>query len=244
MIATTLGTDSWYQKGSGLQKRSKSSIFNFICSMKYELIIFDCDGTLVDSEGISNGIVADLINKAGVKMSRKEAVDRFKGTNFKVITDYIEEQIGRKMPYDFESEFRQLSHEAFEKELQPIPGVIDFLEALPIPCCVASNGPQIKMEVTLGVTGLHKYFDMSNTFSAYDLKKWKPEPHLFQYSALAMDVPEEKCLVIEDTIPGAMGAINANMDLFVYAPHDQKAFIEKDMPVFDQFSWLRKHLGF
>jgi len=212
--------------------------------MKYELVIFDCDGTLVDSEGISNSIVSDLINRAGISMSRKEAIDKFKGTNFKTITGYIEKETGTELSYNFEAEFRRLSHAAFEKELQTIPGVVDFIEALPIPFCVASNGPQIKMETTLSVTGLTKYFDNRNTFSAYDINSWKPEPKLFQYAAVAMDCPIEKCLVIEDTLPGAMGAVNAQMDLFVYAPHDKKAFLDNNMQVFEKFSWLREHLGF
>lgn len=212
--------------------------------MKYELIIFDCDGTLVDSEGISNTIIAELINESGIAITAEEAIEKFRGTRFAKIVNFMEEATGKPIDYNFELEFRKRSKTKFENELQPIPGVIDFIEALPIPFCIASNGPQIKMETTLPATGLDKYFNNKNTFSAYDIGHWKPSPELFQYSALAMDCPIDKCLVIEDTISGAMGAVNANIDLQVYAPEDPNQFTSQGMNVFSDFDELRKQLGF
>ena len=96
--------------------------------------------------------------------------------------------------------------------------VADFIKTLNIPICIASNGPQIKMETTLQVTGLDKYFDKGNTFSAYDINKFKPKPDLFLYACDQMKGLASKTLVIEDTMVGAIAAKAAGMDVLIYEP--------------------------
>ena len=187
---------------------------------KYELIILDCDGTLVDSEPLSNRVIAEMLTEIGIPMSAKQAFDRFAGTSMSQIISYIETKKGR-LDFDFEERFRSLTKVVFEKELKPIPGVEDFIQALSTPYCVASNGPKRKMAITLKVTGLSRYFADDHIFSAYDIQEWKPSPALFLHAAQRMGHSPDKCLVIEDTSAGAEAAIAAGMDLLLYDPHDE-----------------------
>jgi len=183
-----------------------------------------------------------MINELGITITNQQAIDLFRGKSFKDIINFIESKKGSVLEFDFEARFRKRTEIVFEKELQTFPGVIDLIESLKVPICIASNGPQIKMETTLKVTGLTKYFDNKNTFSAYDVNAWKPDPKLFLYAAAAMGVDTSKCLVVEDTISGAMGAVHAHMDLQVYDPENQNIFKEKGMETFTEFKDLKRIL--
>lgn len=180
---------------------------------KYDLIIFDCDGTLVDTETISNQLISDMMNEIGIQMSPKKCLDLFKGTQFKNITDYIESNIETPLSFNFENLFRKRCHSLFEKDLKEIEGATWFINLLKIPYCVASNGPRIKMNSSLKITGLSRHFDESNIFSAYDIDKFKPLPDLFLLAAEKNNTHPSKCLVFEDTVPGIEGAFNAKMDV-------------------------------
>jgi len=205
----------------------------------YDLIIFDCDGTLVDSEHISNALIAVMIREIGINISNKEAFELFAGTSFAKITSYIEAQLKSKLTIDFEKEFRERVKVKFEQELKPIPGVKDFIENLDQLICVASNGNSEKMLMTLEITGLLKHFSNNNMFSAHDIQKWKPEPDLFLHAAKSMHVDPSKCLVIEDTIPGALGALNGQIDVLVYVgDQNPKAFHDLDVSTFTNFNEL------
>lgn len=209
--------------------------------LNYDLIIFDCDGTLVDSELISNRIVGEMFREAGVNISNDEAYNIFAGTSFQNITDYIESKLNRKINFDFEKTFRIRTKAAFESELKAVSGVEQFIENLSSKICVASNGPQEKMHVTLTVTGLTKYFSPNQIFSAYDIQAWKPDPQLFLFAADKMNTAPSKTLVIEDTLTGVMGAINAQMDVLAYTgDKSDQAFIEKQIPTFNSFETLSK----
>jgi HAD superfamily hydrolase (TIGR01509 family) len=186
--------------------------------MKYELVIFDCDGTLVDSESLTNRIIADMLTEIGIPTTAKASYDLFAGKKFSDIVLHINQQsIDYKA--DFETEFRRRSKIVFEQELKPIPGIMDLLRNIKIPMCIASNGPRVKMAVSLKATEIKPFFPDENIFSAYDLQKWKPKPDLFLHAAKKMNTIPSKCIVIEDTISGVMGAINANMDVLAYNPH-------------------------
>jgi len=181
----------------------------------YELIIFDCDGTLVDSEKISNRVIGGMLRDLGIKISDHETYLKFSGTSFANIMSFVEEQLGAMPDYNFEQTFRPLSLKEFKLHLQPIEGSLSFLKKLTIPFCVASNGPREKMRETLPIAGFGQLFDENNMFSAYDINIWKPEPDLFLMAAKKMSTPPNKCLVVEDTISGAMGAVNAGIDVIV-----------------------------
>lgn len=209
----------------------------------YDLIIFDCDGTLVDSEPISNSVIGKLIRELGLQITDKEAHDLFVGTSFETINDYLKSKINGELKFDLEKEFRIRSTIRFKEELQPIEGALEFIQKINKTICVASNGPKKKMVVTLGATGMLSYFNQNNMFSAYDLGKWKPEPDLFLHACKSMNVPPERSVVIEDTLPGVMGAINAKIDVIAIGATIEKAKLkELAVPNFESYSSLMKHM--
>ena len=209
----------------------------------YDLVIFDCDGTLVDSEHLSNTLLAEMLRELGMECNDEEIIEMFAGTSFEKITAYLEETLASGPPFDFEKEFRKRCKVIFENELLPIDGVKQFIESLDCKKCVASNGPLEKMQITLLAAGLKSYFPDDCIFSAYDIQKWKPEPELFLHTSATMDIPPNKCLVIEDTYHGAMGAINANIDVLVYSPKNtDNKLLQKGIPTFASFRQLANYI--
>lgn len=209
---------------------------------KYELIIFDCDGTLVDSESLTNRLIAIMINERGIDITSEECLELFVGKTIGHITSFIAEHIPDHDEQGFEVEYRARCKTIFEEELLPIDGVEDLLEALTVPFCVASNGPLEKMAITLPASGLDKYFKTSNTFSAYQVEAWKPKPDLFLHAAREMNADPSKALVIEDTWSGVMGAVNGGIDVWGYNAHlDNRVFIDQ-IPNFFNMSSLRQNL--
>ena len=185
------------------------------------LVIFDCDGVLVDSESLSNKLMAEMLGEHGFDISSEQAHRTFEGTSMKFIKAYFFEQTGRHLPENFEKSFRKRSNELFSRELQPIPGIRNFIESLSIPYVVASNGPREKIEPNLKITGLDVLFG-TRIFSAYDIKKWKPKPDLYLHAASTMQIPPERCLVIEDSVSGITAAKAAQMTAFGYSKNLEK----------------------
>ncbi len=209
----------------------------------YQLIILDCDGTLVDSEKLSNTTIAEMIRELGIAITNEAAFSEFVGTSFGYITTYIEKALGRSLDFDFEKSFRKRVLVEFEKHLKPIAGVPQFLEKTTAPICVASNGPREKMLETLRITGLLKHFQNDNMFSAWDIQKWKPEPDLFLMAAKKMNTSANRCIVIEDTIHGVEAAIKAKMDVLYYLPEGPSSYTDnslgKSYTAFHSFEQLK-----
>jgi HAD superfamily hydrolase (TIGR01509 family) len=187
--------------------------------LKYSLVIFDCDGVLVDSESIGCKVISEMITEQGLPMTPEEADQNFTGGNWYSTVAYVEERIGRKLPEDFEREYRLRSARAFEKDLKPIRGIEDLIKSLSINICVGSNGPREKILPNLRITGLDKYFNNNNIFSAYDIKKWKPDPGLYLHAADRMGFQPTDCIVVEDTIHGVRAAKAAGMRVLGYGGH-------------------------
>ena len=183
--------------------------------MKYELIIFDCDGVLVDSEAISCGVLAEEARKLGSKLTNEEARRIFAGTNLKFCFEYIENEIGQSLPSDMEMIYRTKTRVRFAKELQPVEGIHELVASLTLPFCVASNAPLGKMIPNLKKVGLFPFFE-KNMFSAYEVKAWKPDPTLFLTAAKTMGFEPSKCLVVEDSLSGVKAAVAAEMDVLGY----------------------------
>lgn len=193
----------------------------------HELIIFDCDGVLVDSEPITNRVLAQCVTDAGWAIDASYSVEHFKGRNLHEIHREVEQQLGRALPTLLD-DYRRLCYEVFDQEGVPaIEGVHELLDVLDETAaqspsdaphrCVATNAPMKKMRITLGGSGLidrftHRHDPARETmYSAYQIECWKPDPGLFLHAAATMGHAPESCIVIEDSVSGVKAARAAGM---------------------------------
>jgi HAD superfamily hydrolase (TIGR01509 family) len=178
-------------------------------------LIFDLDGTLVDSEGLCNRAFLDLLPE--IDDTVDSLIHRYRGKKMALIFADIEQRLHRKLPVDFESRYRQRVSELFRHNLKPSPGVREMLEAITYPCCVASSGPMAKVKESLQLSGLVVYFG-DNIFSSYEVGSWKPDPGLFLHAADSMGFQPAHCVVIEDSTVGMEAAAAAGMRALQYLP--------------------------
>jgi HAD superfamily hydrolase (TIGR01509 family) len=179
-----------------------------------ELVIFDCDGVLVDSERLAVRIEAEVITSLGWPLDESEIIDRFVGRSDADMQAEIERHIGRAI--DWEVEFAPRYRDVFERELAPVDGVIDALDAIEVATCVASSGTHEKLRFTLGLTGLHDRF-AGRIFSASEVAHGKPAPDLFLLAAAQMDVEPARCAIVEDSVAGVVAGTAAGMQVFAFA---------------------------
>jgi HAD superfamily hydrolase (TIGR01509 family) len=190
-----------------------------------ELVLFDCDGVLVDSERLSHEVLRTMLAEGGVQLSLQQAYDRFLGSSHPDCQQTMKALLGPATPPDFMDRFSDRCFEAFGKALQPVAGIEEVLSALSarrLPFCVASNGPHEKMQFTLGHTGLLPHFE-SARFSAQDVPRPKPAPDLFLHAAQRMGVLPAHCVVVEDSATGVAAAKAAGMHVLGYAVMGQGA---------------------
>lgn len=184
-------------------------------------IIFDCDGTLVDSEVLSNEVLVEAVAEHGLVLSVGEAVSAFRGGRMADCVAHLESRLGRRLPDDFVPALRARTAEAFRTKLRPVAGALElirWLSARSWKICVASSGPVEKIELSLSLTGLSPFFE-DRIFSSYEVGVWKPDPGLFLHAAKAMDVAPEDCAVVEDSLPGIRAGLAAGMTVFAFEPH-------------------------
>ncbi len=186
------------------------------------LLIFDCDGVLVDSDRISLRIQAERLTALGLPMTYEECVREFLGLGMKETLREIEERLGRSLPAGWETELEAEVKDAFRRELRPVRGVVEALDQISLPTCVASSGSHEKMMMTLGLTGLYERF-AGRIFSADEVERGKPDPDLFFYAAERMGVVPERCIVVEDSPFGIQGAVAAGMAPLGYAADAEPA---------------------
>lgn len=180
------------------------------------LVIFDCDGVLVDSESIACRVLSRELNALGLPLTPNDCLDRFTGITMAAVMARIENMLGRPLPEDFEETLQRKDFEAFETELRPVPGVIDMLPRLTVPRCIASSGAIAKMQLTLTATGLLPHF-APHLFSAQMVERGKPAPDLFLYAAARMGAEPASCVVVEDSAAGIEAALAAGMDVLGFA---------------------------
>lgn len=180
------------------------------------LVIFDCDGVLVDSEVLSIAVAEFILADLGWSMERDEIIARFVGRSDEHFVAVVEDYLGRNLPNDWEDSYQHLYHEAFTRDLQPVPGIVEALDAITVPTCVASNGSHEKMRFTLGLTGLWSRFD-GRIFSASEVAHGKPAPDLFLHAASTLGYEPTDCVVIEDSPAGVQAALAAGMKVIAYA---------------------------
>ena len=171
-------------------------------------IIFDLDGTLVDSETLCNQAFIDLL--PSLRLSEAELIARFRGKKLTHIFDEIETLIDDQLPEDFEITYRAQVKKNFASSLEAFPGVHVALRSLGLPKCIASNGPQAKIRSALEKTHLTEFFQ-NRIFSSYDVGHWKPDPGLFLHAAEKMGVSPDMCIVVEDSPVGISAALAAGM---------------------------------
>jgi len=186
---------------------------------RFDLVIFDCDGVLVDSEPLANQALSEGLADLGLSMSVAETRRAFLGLSWRDCVAKIETLTGRRVPEDFTDRMTARDKELFEAHLQPVPGVRAVVEALQergMPFCVASSGAVEKIRMTLGLTRLLPFFE-GKIFSAKMVANGKPAPDVFLLAAQTMGAAPQRCLVIEDSPNGVRGAVAAGMTVLGYA---------------------------
>jgi HAD superfamily hydrolase (TIGR01509 family) len=181
-----------------------------------ELVIFDCDGVLVDSERLAVRIDVRVLAGLGWVLTEQEVIERFLGRTHEFMVAAIEAHLGRPLAADWEDPFQPLYRDAFAAELTPVPGVVEALDRITLPACVASSGTHEKMRYTLGLTGLYDRF-AGRIFSASEVSRGKPAPDLFLHAATQMGVDPTACAVVEDSRFGVEAARAAGMRALGYA---------------------------
>ena len=191
----------------------------------FALVIFDCDGVLVDSEGLGNRILVESVRELGLSLSLAEALILFRGCKMADCVATIAGRLGRPLPDDFVSTLRARTAEAFRHELQAVPGVHDALNRISVPVCVASSGPREKITLALSVTGLLPRFE-GRIFSSYEVGSWKPAPDLFLHAAATLGAAPNSCAVVEDSALGVRAGIAAGMRVFAYTADSDRTELE------------------
>ena len=181
-----------------------------VLNANFDLIIFDCDGVLVDSEVISCRAHAETLTRHGYPITADQVLKRFLGVSDREARLTIEAELGCSLPDDFEAQMKQAALQRYADELGVIPHVGEAIAAIDLPKCVASSGTPEKIRHGLTCAGLYDQL-APHIFSATQVKRGKPAPDLFLFAAEQMSIPPAQCLVIEDSVPGVTGALAAGM---------------------------------
>ena len=208
--------------------------------MRTELVIFDCDGVLVDSEPIMNRVFAEQLQKIGLALPVSEVMRRFVGKTRDQCIALAAEISGRELPRRFGADWDAAAFDALRKEVRPVAGVPEVLRDLAIPYCVASNGMPDRVRVTLDSAGLLRYFE-GRIFTSSEVASPKPAPDLFLHAAASMKAAPAACVVIEDTPTGVKAARAAGMRVLGYiggTSADAAALERNGAVVFDDMSRL------
>jgi HAD superfamily hydrolase (TIGR01509 family) len=185
---------------------------------KSDLVIFDCDGVLVDSEPIANRTLAQMLEELGLKLTQAQMFENFVGYSIPHCLQVIERLLGRPAPENFTVELQARTFAAFRNGLHAMPGVADALDRLEQQYCVASSGDHEKMRTTLGITGLLPRFE-GKLYSVTQVARGKPAPDVYLYAAAQSGVEPQRCIVVEDTPPGVKAGAAAGMKVFGFCAH-------------------------
>lgn len=187
--------------------------------MRRDLVIFDCDGVLVDSELLSIRADQECLVECGIELSFDEILERYTGISFAGMVSDLEARHG-PLPADFADRHRKRLWPIFQQELRAVPGITEVLDSLSCKMCVASSGRPERLEHALSLVGLYDRFH-PHIFSATEVRHGKPAPDLFLHAATRMGMAPARCVVVEDSVPGVIGAVAAGMTVigFVGASH-------------------------
>jgi len=214
-------------------------------TMRPELVIFDCDGVLVDSEVVSNQVMVNNLARYGLSLTLEECMDRFVGNTMMAVKTNAQ-NLGAQLPPDWIDEVYEETYARLKQGVPVIEGIAEILDTLDragIAYCVASNGSEEKMAITLGHTGLLTRFENA-MFSAHSLGTAKPDPQMFLHAAKTFNATPGSCIVIEDSPSGVTAARRANMKCLGYAAHnDGRKLAQEGAEVFHDMSKLIEILG-
>jgi HAD superfamily hydrolase (TIGR01509 family) len=187
--------------------------------MVFDLVIFDCDGVLIDSELLSIRADQECLAECGIELSADEIRDRYTGISFAGMVADLESRHG-PLPADFADRHRMRLWPLFERELRAVPDVAAVLDSLTCRICIASSGRLERLKHALSLVGLYDRFH-PHIFSATEVARGKPAPDLFLHAAARMGVMPERCVVVEDSVPGVIAGVAAGMRVigFVGASH-------------------------
>jgi HAD superfamily hydrolase (TIGR01509 family) len=213
-----------------------------IKTRRFDLVAFDCDGVLVDSEPVTCGVLADMLCELGWQVSLEETIRLFVGRLVRDEIDMIARHASKPVPADFYPQFVARRNAALEAGIEPVRNIHAAVEALAdagTAFCVASGADRAKMQLTLGKTGLLPYFD-GKLFSGMEVARTKPAPDVYLLAAETMGVPPSRCVVIEDTPTGIAAGLAAGMTVFGYAERmDPQRLLEAGAAlVFDDMAQL------
>ncbi|WP_152219105.1 HAD family hydrolase [Pseudomonas sp. SCB32] len=175
---------------------------------RIDALIFDCDGTLVDSEQLSAELIVRLLGERGVHTSVEAILPIYRGERFQDVVEHLGRLYPQVAPSDFLANYRQRSLPWLRARLRPMPGAVALVRRLRVAKCVASNGPRDKIETSLDCAGLLDDF-RGRVISAYDVGAWKPDPELIRHAARQLGVAAERCLVVDDSLPGLRAGLAA-----------------------------------
>jgi HAD superfamily hydrolase (TIGR01509 family) len=208
------------------------------------LVIFDCDGVLIDSERLGVKVDTAAVHELGWPLSEAEVIERFVGRSDRDNQAAIEAHLGRRLPDGWAQEIQARYRQAFATELTPVDGVLEALDRITLPTCVASGATRAHLRYTLGLTGLYDRF-AGRIFSVEDVANGKPAPDLFLHAAARMGADPGGCVVVEDSRPGVEAARAAGMPVLAFAGGLSSAQVLEgpDTVVFDDMRELPALLG-
>ena len=190
-----------------------------------QLVIFDCDGVLVDSEPVANRTLGEMLRELGLDLTQEQIFQNFVGYSMPHVMREIEGMLGRPPPENFLRDLQARTFAAFRTELQAMPGIESALDRLGVPFCVASSGDHEKMRTTLGITGLWPRF-AGRIFSITQVARGKPAPDVYLFAARQLGAEPSACVVVEDTPPGVQAGVAAGMTVFGFCAHTPKDKLE------------------
>ncbi len=212
-----------------------------------QLVIFDCDGVLVDSEAISCGVLASMVSAEGFATTLEQARRDYQGLRLDEVLTSVQVKLGRPLPADWLARYERQRAETFRQDLKAVPGAaatVARVAAAGVAVCVASQGKLEKTRLTLGLTGLLELFRDDALFSAHSVPRGKPHPDLFLSAASAMEAEPTRCAVVEDTPTGVTAAVAAGMRVFGYsADSDETALRDAGAELFASLDQLPALLG-
>ena len=204
---------------------------------RFDLVIFDCDGVLVDSERIVNEIFCTMLNELGLALTLDDMFERFVGYSMPQCIALITEMHGAPPPDTFVRELQSREARALKERIRPIPGVAEVLKSLSLPYCVASSGEHEKIRLTLGATGLLPHFE-DRIFSVVDVERPKPAPDVFLLAARRLGAEPSRCVVVEDTPAGVRAGVAAGMHVLGFSANTPEHRL-KEAGAHEVFSEMR-----